>query len=381
MEYRKFGKTDKKISVITLGGMRFKHTWDDPRDEIPDDTIEQCKETVELALESGINHIETAYGYKKSEKAFDIVLNDILKIPRESYYLMTKGDPETADDTYKLVEKQLKTLNTDYFDFYGWHGINNFERYKVAVKKNGPVEALLKLKKQGIIKHVGFSGHASLEILLKAIETDLFEFVNLHYYYFFQRNYGAIALAESKNMGVFIISPNDKGGQLFNAPQKLKNITAPSTPIQWNARFCLSSPAVHTLSFGMNEKSHFEEMKGIFPTQIPLNERDKKIKYELEAQKLNDPYSDYEGYEFQNDPSGINIPEILRMRKLWKCYDMKDFGIYHYGIFEAEEHWFPGKHPIDEYLQKMDISKIPENIPLIDLLKETHKALYKPKKK
>jgi len=379
MEYRKFGKTNKIISVITLGGMRFKHTWDDPRDEIPDDTIAQCKKTVMYAMESGINHIETAWGYKKSEKAYGIVLNDILKIPRQSYYLMTKGDPKTADETYILVEKQLKALKTDYFDFYGWHGINNLERCNIAIKKNGPVEALLKLKEQGVIKHVGFSAHAPLEILIKAIETDLFEFINLHYYYFFQRNYGAIALAESKNMGVFIISPNDKGGQLFNAPKKLTNIVAPSTPIQWNARFCLSSPAIHTLSFGMNEKLHFDEMKGIFPTQIPFNENDKKIKYELDKQNLIDLYADYEGYEFQNDPSGINIPEILRMRKMWKCYDMLDFGIYRYGIFEDNEHWFPGKHPIEEYLQKIDKSKIPPNIPLIDLLKETHKALYRPK--
>ena len=149
-------------------------------------------------------------------------MNDILKIPRESYYLMTKGNPKTSDETYEKIEKQLKALKTDYFDFYGWHGINNAELFKTACSKNGPVETLLKLKEQGVIKHVGFSTHAPLEVIIEAIETDYFEFMNLHYYYFFQRNYGAVALAESKDMGVFIISPNDKGGQLFNAPKKLK---------------------------------------------------------------------------------------------------------------------------------------------------------------
>lgn len=89
MEYRRFGKTNKNISIITLGGMRFKHGWDDPREEIPDDTLQQCKETVEQALANGINHIETAWGYKKSETVYGIVLNDILKVPRDSYYLMT----------------------------------------------------------------------------------------------------------------------------------------------------------------------------------------------------------------------------------------------------------------------------------------------------
>ena len=71
-------------------------------------------------------------------------------------------------------------------------------------------------------------------------------------------------------MGVFIISPNDKGGQLFKAPQKVKDAVKPLTPIQWNARFCLQNPAIHTLSFGMTEASHFEEMKGIFQTQLTL---------------------------------------------------------------------------------------------------------------
>ena len=255
------------------------------------------------------------------------------------------------------------------------------ELYDIACKKNGPVETLLKLKEEGLIRHVGFSTHGPLEVIIKAIDTGLFEFVNLHYYYIYQRNYAAIAVAQSKDMGVFIISPNDKGGQLFNAPHKIREITHPSTPIQWNARFCLSNPSIHTLSFGMTEKSHFEEMDGIFPVNIPMTREDRKAKIELDRQVLLDPYADYEGYELQNDPSGINIPEILRFRKLWKCYDMKDFGIYRYNDFESEGHWFPGKMPTAENLKKLDTQKFPAHIPLLKMIKETHAALYKPKKK
>ena len=381
MEYRRFGKTDKMISVITLGGMRFIHGWDDPRNEIPDDTLQNCKEMTELALQNGINHIETAYGYKKSETVYGKVLNDVLKVPRETYYLMTKGNPKTADETKSLVEEQLATLKTDYLDFYGWHGINNQELFNISCAKNGPVEALLKLKEEGLIRHVGFSTHAPYEVIIKAIETDYFEFVNLHYYYIYQRNLGAINLAQAKDMGVFIISPNDKGGQLFNPPLKLKNIACPSTPIQWNARFCLSHPGIHTLSFGMTEKSHVEEMMGIFPTSVPISPNDAKIKHELDAQTLLDPYATYDGYELQNDPSGINIPEILRFRKLLKCYDMKDFGIYRYNDFEEDGHWFPGKMPTEENLKKLNIDKLPKQIPILEMIKETHKKLYNPKKK
>lgn len=381
MEYRRFGKTEKELSVITLGGMRFKHGWSDPRHEIPTDTLAQVTKTVKLALEQGINLIETAYGYKKSETAFGIVLNEELKVKRDSYYLMTKGNANTAEEMRTLVNEQLETLQTDYFDFYGWHGINTMDLQETACAPGGPVEELLKMKEEGIIGHVGFSTHGPLDVILKTIETDLFDFVNLHYYYFFQRNKPAIDLAAAKDMGVFIISPNDKGGQLFNPPQKLTDLTAPLHPIQWNARFCLSNPNVHTLSFGITEPEHFNPINGIFPALAPLSEADANIKQKLDEQVRSDPYAHYEGYEMLGDPSGLNIPEILRFRKLWKCYDMKDFGFYRYNMFQEKDHWFPGNFPTSENLKQIDNSKCPDEIPLIELIEETHAGLYKPKEK
>jgi predicted aldo/keto reductase-like oxidoreductase len=380
MEYRRFGKTNKKISVVTLGGMRFKHGWDEPRHEIPNDTLEQCRNAVVNAFEQGINLIETAYGYTKSETAYGIVLNDILNIKRESYFLMTKGAPRTADEARKMVAEQMKALKTDYFDFYAWHGINTLDILALACAKGGPVEELLKMKAEGLIGHVGFSTHAPLNVILKAIETDLFDFVNLHYYYFFQRNKPAIDLAASKDMGVFIISPNDKGGQLSKAPQKLIELTAPLHPIHWNARFCLSHPEIHTLSFGLPVTVQFEHINGIFPTSIPLSESDEQIKKNLDAQKQLDPYAEFDSYCMENDPSGLNIPEILRFRMMWKCYDMKDFGLYRYNMFQEKDHWFPGNFPTEENLKLVDVSKCPAHVPVVDLIKETHEGLYKPKK-
>ena len=378
MQYRRFGKTGKQISVITLGGMRFKHGWDDPRRVIPQDTFEQCCNVVQLAFENGINHIETAWGYKKSETVYGKVLNEELNIPRNSYHLMTKGSRFTAGDMREMVENQLNDLQTDYFDFYGWHGLNNDELLMQACKTGGAVEELLKLKEEGIIKHVGFSTHGPLHTIIAAIETGLFEFVNLHYYYFNQRNLGAVALAQSRDMGVFIISPNDKGGQLFKAPAKVKEAVRPLTPIQWNARFCLQNPAVHTLSFGLTEASQFDEMKGIFPVTIPWSALEQQSKLNLDRFLLDDTYSDYEGFDLQNDPSGINIPELLRLRKLWKCYGMNEFGKYRYKIFGENSHWLPGAFAFDSNINKIDFSKVPGNVPLKEMLKETHREFYAP---
>ena len=134
MEYRRFGKTEEQISVITLGGMRFKHGWTPPRNHLPKDSIKNCISTTRTALDSGINHIETAHGYMKSEHLFGVALKE-LGVPRNQFKMMTKGAPTTVDETRKLVEEQLKALCLDFIDFYGWHGINNKDLLNAAVKK------------------------------------------------------------------------------------------------------------------------------------------------------------------------------------------------------------------------------------------------------
>ncbi len=381
MEYRRFGKSNKNVSVITLGGMRFKHSGDEPREFIPAETLAQCRDTVEKALAQGINLIETAWGYGKSEHVYGQVLNDELKIKRDAYFLMTKGNPKTAAEMRKMVGLQLKALKTDYLDFYAWHGINTMGLLEIACAKGGPVEELLKLKQEGVIGHIGFSTHGPLDVILKAIETNLFDFVNLHYYYFFQRNKAAVDLAATKDMGVFIISPNDKGGQLSKAPQKLKGLTSPLHPLQWNARFCLGHAAIHTLTFGLPVTANFDQLDGIFPAPSPLSPEDALIKQRLDEQKLKVPYADFDPYSMADDPSGLNIPEILRFRTLWKCYDMKEFGLYRYNMFQEKDHWFPGNFPTEENLKKIDLTRCPADIPLVDLIRETHEGLYRSKVK
>ncbi len=66
MQYRRFGRTNCALSVITLGGMRFPHGWDAPRAELPRATIDACRDSVQRAFALGVNHIETAHGYMTS---------------------------------------------------------------------------------------------------------------------------------------------------------------------------------------------------------------------------------------------------------------------------------------------------------------------------
>lgn len=376
MQYRRFGKTNLALSVITLGGMRYHEGWTSPREELPRRSVEQCREVVVASLNAGINHIETAYGYVKSEHLYGKVLHEELRLPRDSYFLMTKGAPESADETLRLVEKQLKALRVDYLDLYAWHGINTERRYRAALQPNGPVEVLKRLQEQGVIRNVGFSTHAPPSMICDAINTGLFDFVNLHYYYFFQRNWECVRLAAEHDMGVFIISPNDKGGHLFNPPPLLRELTAPLTPIQFNARFCLRTPRVHTLSFGMTELSHVQEMRGTLPVSVPLATQDQQALERLDARVALDPYANYDGYEMEGDPSGINIPEVLRFRRMLKCYDMLAFGQYRYNMGRPGDEWFAGVFATPENLDKVRYERARAGIPLRELLAETHDALF-----
>ena len=375
MEYRRFGKTEEIISVITLGGMRFKDGWNPPRAHLPSDSVRNCIEITRQALALGINHIETAHGYMKSENLYGLALKE-LGTARESFKVMTKGAPMTGDETRALVEEQLDSLNLDYLDFYGWHGINNEERLKAAVKSGGPVEVLHRLREEGLIRHVGFSTHGSLEIILQALNTNLFSFINLHYYYFFQRNIPALQLARKKDIGIFIISPNEKGGLLWKPSKKVEETCHPLTAIEFNGRFCLSHPEITTLSMGIHEPEHFAQNLSI------LNEQDYSSPGMLDIQaKMDISLSKISSLctlcgECLPCPEEINIPEVLRFHNLLEAYNMKDYGEFRYNMFEGEGHWFPGNFA-SKCTQCGDcLPRCPEKLEIPKLLKKTHKKLF-----
>ena len=380
MEYRRFGKTNKNISVITLGGMRYKRGWEKPKDDLPKESIDNCLEITKKAFELGINHVETAYGYGKSEHLYGIVFKE-LGIKRDQFYLMTKGCTSTAEEMKTIFESQLKALQTDRIDFYGFHGINNQEILNTAVQKDGPVSYLLKMKEQGVIGHLGFSTHARLNVILNTLQTDLFEFMNLHYYYFFQKNNPAVELAAHKDMGIFIISPNEKGGMLFKPSKKVKDACAPLSPIQFNARFCLSHPRITTLSFGFNELQHFNELNGMFNGNHYLNgeDRNKKIKLDSYLGELNNTFCTY-CEECLPCPEKINIPEVLRFRNMGIAYDMQDFGVYRYNMLESKGHWFPGTYGNTCTDCGDCLPKCPVHLDIPKLVRETHDMFYLEKK-
>jgi predicted aldo/keto reductase-like oxidoreductase len=128
------------------------------------------------------------------------------------------------------LRDSLNRLQTDRIDCLALHGINTPEHLVWIQKPDGCMAAVRAAQKAGIIDHVGFSTHGSRELIEAAIATDQFAFVNLHYYYFFPRHRPLIDLAQQRDMGVFIISPADKGGQLYTHQTPSKPFASPTIP-------------------------------------------------------------------------------------------------------------------------------------------------------
>jgi uncharacterized protein len=379
MLYRRFGKTELQIPVFSCGGMRYQYSWEDSETpNITENSQENLKKTVYRAFDLGIYHIETARDYGTSE----IQLGKFLKeLPRKELILQTKVPPyKNPAEFEKVLEHSFDNLQMDVVDLFSFHGINLPEHLDWAVDC---FEIADKWRQKGRIKHIGFSTHGQTDLIVKSIQTGLFEYVNLHWYHFLQKNEAAIIAANQRDMGVFIISPSDKGGKLYEPPAKLKTLCEPYSPMVFNNLFCLNNPMVHTLSIGAARPSDFDEHL----KTLPLIEQ-KKETSEIEN-RIHREMISVLGEEWLNNwdmglpevyktPGKINIYEIVRFYNLAKSLDMVAFGKMRYALLGEKNHWFPGVNAehVDEVALKTSLKNSPYADKIISILKEAH-SLFK----
>ena len=246
---RRFGRTELAMPVLSLGGMRFQQSWSDlPADDIHEESQVGLEELLRAAVAAGFHHIETARGYGTSERQLGALLPHV---PDGERILQTKVSPDPDPARFEAeLTRSFERLAVERVDLLSLHGINTPELLELALCPGGNLEVLQRWQAEGRIGHVGFSTHAPLPVILEAIASDAFAYINLHWYFIRQDNSPALEAALAHDMGVFLISPTDKGGHLHTPSERLVKLCAPHHPIVVNDLFCLSHPAVHTLSVG-----------------------------------------------------------------------------------------------------------------------------------
>lgn len=301
----RFGKTELQMPLVTLGCMRFQQSWNrggaDSVSKI-DQVEQECQDNLVAILKHGIamgvNHIETAKGYGCSELQLGDALQRLFKekfVKREDLIIQTKGGVAatmTPANYKKQVNTQLQTLKVKYVDIYSVHGLNSELDFKYLFdndpEKGNLITALQELQAEGKIRHIGFSTHGRADLIRRAIETDAFACLNLHHHFIgsytasgdssgtmtgdHHGNWANVELARSKDMGVFIISPYDKGGRLYTPSVKLRELTLPEfEPMTfgslWLWQYHLyqdtpsasKGPMAHTMTIGAARPSDLDQ--------------------------------------------------------------------------------------------------------------------------
>jgi len=373
MIYRQLGRTGLRVSQLGFGAMRL------PMKEVDGVQVvdrELAIPMIHCAFEAGVNYIDTAVGYcdQDSQRAVGAALKgwreEIVVSTKNHYY----GDDEK--EWWGHLEDSLERLDVDYVDIYNHHGIN-WERYQNDVEPRVN-KWMQNAKDQGLIKHICCSFHDSNEALIKIINTGYVESITLQYNLLYRDLEEGIAHAREKNVGIVVMGPVG-GGRLGGSSEVLTKVIPGIKRVPELAlRFVLSNPNVTLALSGMSTMQHVEENMATAADDISLSEEDTQLIRE-HMERLAEMANLYcTGCKYcMPCPNEVNISHIFDLCNMGQVYSLWDIARERYGSFPNQQ-WIGGKQA-DACIECGECEeKCPQNIQIIDQLKDAHKALAGP---
>lgn len=271
MQYSYFDNIGEKVSKLGFGLMRL------PKLEKDSEKIdrEEAAKLVDTAYKNGVNYFDTAYFYHDGES--ELFVKDALsRYPRESFFLATKmpgGSLKDGKTPDFLFNDQLRKCGVDYFDFYLLHAVSddNFKYFE----ESGAYEYLTERKKEGKVKHIGFSYHGSFEFFKKVLDTHTWDFVQLQInYYDWEASNAKDFYAELEKRGIpCIVMEPVRGGSLHRLNDEARAVFASlgeASAASYALRYVAQLKNVMVVLSGMSEKEQVEDNINTFNECKPL---------------------------------------------------------------------------------------------------------------
>jgi len=278
MIYRKF--RDISLSGLGLGMMRLPVVNGD--DNVVDERA--AAEMIDYAYKNGINYFDTAWGYHNGNS--ELTAGKFLsRYSRESYYLATKFpgyDNSNMPKVREIFEEQLRKCQTSYFDFYLFHNVYEGNIVDYLNPKFGILEYLLEQKKNGRIKHLGFSTHGSLEVMKRFLAAygEHMEFCQIQLNYMdwhFQDAQAKVQLLNEAGIPIWVMEPL-RGGRLAKSSAEkaaaLREMRPEETVPAWAFRFLQSVPGVTMVLSGMSNMEQLKANMETYAADAPLSAKE-----------------------------------------------------------------------------------------------------------
>jgi len=307
---------NKRLPLLGFGTMRLPLNTDGSIDEA------QVAGMTRYALEHGVNYFDTAYPYHNgdSERVMGRVLSEY---PRGSYYLATKYPGHqlisTGYNPAEIFEKQLEKCGVEYFDFYLLHNVYEKSMETYLDPRWGIIDYFKEQKRQGRIKHLGFSTHARTNCLKEFLDlygADM-EFCQI------QLNYLDWTLQDAKekydllteyNIPVWVMEPV-RGGKLAKldaeTESRLKALRPDESVAAWGFRFLQGLPNVTMILSGMSNMKQMQDNIKTFSEEKPLTGEEQALLLDIaEGMKDSVPCTACR-YCVDGCPMGLDIPTFL----------------------------------------------------------------------